>query len=127
MATTQKIDVLAELKKLNAEQEKLNAAKAKILDAAKEELLKQGEMIVNELYSLGFKYQLVPETTKVIQRMSTREGQGRSAPRAKLDKPCPTCGFKTEPLHDARAHRSQTKKAPFTAGELAERGLQKVA
>jgi hypothetical protein len=126
---TAKLDVLAELKKINAEQEKLNAAKAKIVDAAKEELLKQGDAIVSELRSLGLEYRFapsIPEASRISQKKTATE-EGRSAPRAKLDKPCPTCGFKTEPLHDARAHRSQTIKAPFTAAELTERGLRKFA
>ena len=68
---TAKLDVLAELKKINAEQEKLNAAKAKIVDAAKEELLKQGDAIVSELRSLGLEYRFapsVPEASKSPKR-----------------------------------------------------------
>jgi len=41
------------------------------------------------------------------------------------NKPCSLCNFLTEPPHDARAHRSQKKKAAFSKEELDERGFKK--
>jgi hypothetical protein len=46
--------------------------------------------------------------------------------RAKKDAPCSICGFKTNPLHDARAHRSQTVKGAYTDAELSARGMTRV-
>ncbi len=39
---------------------------------------------------------------------------------------CPVCNFQTKPPHDGRSHRHQVKKAPFSAAELADKGLTKV-
>jgi DNA-binding protein H-NS len=39
---------------------------------------------------------------------------------------CPICDFQTTPPHDGRTHRSQKKKAPFSAAELTGKGLTKV-
>lgn len=41
------------------------------------------------------------------------------------DRPCPICGFKTVPPHDARRHRGQSEKKPFTAEELNTMGMKK--
>jgi hypothetical protein len=54
-------------------------------------------------------------------------GKRKTGEREKKDAPCTVCGFKTEPLHDARKHRSQGKsKKAFNAEELKELGLKKV-
>jgi DNA-binding protein H-NS len=45
--------------------------------------------------------------------------------RAKAEA-CPICNFQTTPPHDGRTHRSQKKKAPFSAAELTDKGLTKV-
>jgi hypothetical protein len=50
----------------------------------------------------------------------TREG---TPPK---DESCQICHFRTDPAHDGRAHRGQTKKKPFTTEELEEKGLTKV-
>jgi hypothetical protein len=39
---------------------------------------------------------------------------------------CPICEFQTAPPHDGRTHRSQKKKAAFSAAELKKKGLVKV-
>ena len=52
----------------------------------------------------------------------------KAGEREKKDAPCSICGFKTNPVHDARSHRSQgKKKEAFTAAELREKGMEKVA
>jgi hypothetical protein len=33
----------------------------------------------------------------------------------------------TAPAHDGRSHRSQKKKAPFTAAELKDKGMVKLS
>ena len=39
---------------------------------------------------------------------------------------CPMCHFKTSPSHDARSHRVQSPKRPFTDAELSAKGMTKV-
>jgi hypothetical protein len=46
--------------------------------------------------------------------------------RPPKDEPCPVCHFRTDPPHDGRSHRGETKKKPFTAEELEKKGLTKV-
>jgi hypothetical protein len=48
---------------------------------------------------------------------------GRTGPK---DEPCPMCHFRTDPPHDGRSHRGQTKKKPFTAEQLEEKGLTRI-
>ena len=124
----EKQGILEQLRKLNEEQAKLNEARAKITESARDELLAEGHKIVGELKSLGYDYIIGPAVHEPPKRIYTKKsaGEGRSAPRQKLDKECPICAFKTMPLHDKRAHRSQTTKSPFTAEELQERGLVRV-
>lgn len=47
--------------------------------------------------------------------------------RTKKDEPCKVCGFKTTPIHDSRAHRSQNPKKAFTTEELKARNLHKAS
>ena len=42
------------------------------------------------------------------------------------EEPCGICGFQTDPAHDGRAHRSQSKKKPLTTEELEEKELTKL-
>jgi ribosomal protein L29 len=42
------------------------------------------------------------------------------------EKSCDLCGFRTEPIHDKRAHRHQEPKKSFSDAELKEKGLKKV-
>ena len=57
---------------------------------------------------------------------SGKKSKKSESVREKKDAPCSVCDFKTEPLHDARAHRSQGKqKKPFTNEELKERSMKK--
>jgi hypothetical protein len=66
---------------------------------------------------LGVAYELRP----------VGRGGGRRGTRSvNVNRPCPICGFRTVPPHDARAHRAQgEKKKAFTAEELSAKGLQK--
>ncbi len=93
----------------------LDAQREKLIGQAKGAAMKKAEDAVAELNELGFNYRLTE---------SRASGGGeRKGTRQIKDEPCPICKFKTTPLHDRRAHRSQTTKAPFNASELATRGL----
>jgi hypothetical protein len=65
------------------------------------------------LKGLGFR---APNASKASK------AKGRTGPG---DEPCWICDFQTDPPHDERSHRSQTKKKPFTKEELEEKGLTK--
>jgi len=100
------------LEKLKA----LDEQRSKLLEGAKAEALDKANKAIEELNALGFHYIL------------TEEGSGRGKKASGIRRPmkdeaCPICKFKTSPLHDGRAHRSQEKKKPFTQAELAEKGL----
>jgi len=50
-------NILDQLRKLNEEQERLNALKAGIVDQAKDALLTQAQHIIDELRSLGLEFE----------------------------------------------------------------------
>jgi hypothetical protein len=108
-----KMSVLEKLKQLDEQ-------RSKLLEDAKAEALSNARKALDELNALGFNYALTEEG-------SGKAKKGATIKRPMKDAPCPICKFKTTPLHDARAHRSQEAKKPFTKAELAERGLDKVA
>jgi DNA-binding protein H-NS len=66
----------------------------------------------------------VSKGSKANGRRSAK-GAAVKAKRVKADA-CPICNFQTTPPHDGRTHRNQKKKAPFSAAELADKGLTKV-
>lgn len=105
------MNVLDELKRLDAERDKL-------ITKAKGDALKNAEDAIESLNALGFNYRLV-------EGGSTRRAapSARTGTRTPKEGPCPICNFRTDPPHDRRSHRSQKVKAPFTKEELAERGL----
>ena len=84
----------------------------------KTETLRKVKQALNELNKLGFDY-------RVVGNGRVRETVRRSS-RTLKNVPCKICGFRTVRPHDARAHRGQAKKAPFTRKELAEHGLRRV-
>jgi hypothetical protein len=96
----------------------LDQERATLLGGAKKEALARATQSIDDLNALGFNYRLVENG-----KQRTRKGT-----RTLKDAPCPTCGFKTSPPHDARAHRAQgNRKKPFTAAQLKERGYEKVS
>jgi hypothetical protein len=114
------VSVLDKLKALDDE-------RAKLLDEAKAEALETAHKAIETLNGLGFPYRLV-EGPQTAPGAATRASRAEGGPRRQVrNLPCPICGFKTNPHHDGRAHRSQETKRPFTVEELAERGLSKVA
>ena len=102
--------VLEQLRELDKQREQL-------LSGAKTEALRKAQKAVADLNELGFNYQLV----------EGKAAGGRKGTRTIKEAPCPVCKFKTEPLHDARRHRSQgDKKKPFTHEELEALGFRRV-
>ncbi len=84
----------------------LEDEKSKLVEAARTELVEKIDHNLSLLKGLSFHYKLV----------ESRDGKS----------PCRICGFKTDKPHNARAHRWQEPKAPFTPEELARRGLRRI-
>jgi hypothetical protein len=84
----------------------------------KTETLRKVKQALKELNKLGFDFRVVENG-----RMGER---AKRSTRTLKDVPCRICGFRTVRPHDARAHRGQAKKAPFTRKELAERAMRRV-
>jgi hypothetical protein len=84
----------------------LENEKSKLVEAASLELVEKINLDLSHLKDLGFHYKLV------------ESGNSRA--------PCRICGFRTHKPHNARAHRWQEPKAPFTQEELARRGLKRI-
>ena len=96
----------------------LDEERAKIFDQAKAEALEKAKEAVALLNALGLNYQLTSVATKA---------KPAKEKRATAEAPCPICEFMTAPAHDGRSHRSQKKKAPFTAAELKDKGMVKLS
>jgi hypothetical protein len=109
------MDILAKLKALDDE-------RSKIVEEAKAEALQNVHQAVAALNTLGFHYTLKEGSGPHRVGPSNPEGVKRQT----KDADCPICHFKTSPLHDGRAHRSQATKKPFTVAELTEKDLAKV-
>jgi hypothetical protein len=108
----------------------LDEERAKLLEDAKKEALEAAHRAIADLNALGFDFRLVEGHSASTARRPPRErteGEASKSKRQARDTPCPICGFKTNPHHDGRAHRSQETKRPFTVEELSEKGLAKVA
>jgi hypothetical protein len=107
---------IEEIKELKALLEsKTEQAKAEAFDKASEAIAFLRELGLDNdtiLKELGFR-----------GRGAAKESREGRPPK---DEPCPICHFGTEPPHDGRAHRGQTKKRPLTAEELEKKGLTKV-
>jgi hypothetical protein len=107
-------------------QEKLKALddqRAGLLKEARTSALAKAEEAVKELNDLGFHYRLLEGAGKTS---AVRQAKADAPKRKSRDEPCKICGFKTSPIHDARAHRGQTHKKPFTTAELSAKGLHKL-
>ena len=84
----------------------LEDQKSKLVEGARIELVEKINLDLSLLRGLGFHYKLVE-----VRNPST---------------PCRICGFRTNKPHNARAHRWQGPKAPFTDEELARRGMRRI-
>jgi hypothetical protein len=107
---------IEEIKELKARMESMTAqAMAEALDKAREAIGVLRELGLNNdtiLKELGFRGR------------AAAKGSGEGRPLK--DEPCPICHFRTDPPHDGRLHRGQSKKKPFTAEELEQKALTKV-
>jgi hypothetical protein len=108
---------IEEIKELKAQLDsKTGQAKAEALDRAGE--------------AIGFLRELGLHNDTILEQLGFRgraEPQDSRERRPAKEEPCPICNFRTEPPHDGRTHRGQTKKKPLTAEELEQKGLLKVA
>jgi hypothetical protein len=84
----------------------LESEKSKLMEAARIELVEKIELDLALLKNMGFQYKLV-------------EGRNNHAP-------CRICGFRTDRPHNARTHRWQQPKAPFSQEELTKRGVKRI-
>jgi hypothetical protein len=106
---------IEEIKELKAELEsKTEQAKTEALDKASE--------AISFLRELGFDNATILKELG-FRGQATKESREGKPPK---EEPCLICHFRTDPAHDGRAHRGQTKKKPFTTEELQEKGLTKV-
>lgn len=115
-----KLDPEAELKQLEKRQEELRSQ----LRADREAALRHALEGFNNL-NLGVRYELreaSPAPNRKARSRTTVSRKGAVSPQ----KPCPVCGFQTDPPHDARRHRGQSRKRAFTAKELAAMDMVKV-
>jgi hypothetical protein len=119
VAQTSGESVLERLKALDAE-------RASLIEGAKQEAIDKGNQAVVDLKSLGIEYTFVPSNVTTRAPRAPRKTETTKQTRQLQDKPCPICNFKTTPPHDARAHRGQKTKAPFTVEELMTKKLSRV-
>jgi hypothetical protein len=111
--------VIAEIKELRAQlQSKSDQAKAEALETARD--------AINFLRELGIDNDTILKDLGFRARKETRKAKAENGTRAPKDEPCPICNFRTDPPHDGRSHRGQTKKRPLSAEELEEKELTKV-
>jgi hypothetical protein len=107
---------IEEINELKAQLEsKTEQAKAEALDKASE--------------AIGFLRELGMDNDTILKDLGFRgraKAQESREGRPPKDEPCPICHFRTDPSHDGRSHRGETKKRPFTAEELEKKGLTKV-
>jgi hypothetical protein len=110
--------VIDEIKELKAQLEsKTEQAKAEALETAREAINFLRELGIDNdtiLKDLGFRARTKTPKEKVNGKTATG------------DEPCPICNFRTDPPHDGRSHRGQSKKKPFTTEELEEKELTKL-
>ncbi len=98
----------------------LEDRKQQLIAEARESAMTNITESLETLSELGFHYSLVAKQKAKAGSRAPR------TPRAPSNKPCKICGFATSPPHDARHHRHQEVKQPFTSEELQERGLTRV-
>jgi hypothetical protein len=113
---------IEEIKQLKAQVESMTEqAKAEAIATAREAIEVLRELGIDNdtiLKDLGFRARSAPKAPK-----APKAKDGGTGPK---DEPCRICIFRTDPPHDARSHRGQSKKRPFTLEELEEKGLTKV-
>jgi hypothetical protein len=108
---------IEEVKELKAQLEsKTEQAKTQTLDRANE--------AIGFLRELGIDNDTILKELGFRGRAKAQESREGSPPEEYV--PCSICNFRTDPPHDGRSHRGQTKKRSLTAEELQEKGLTKI-
>jgi hypothetical protein len=90
---------------------------------AKAEALDKASQAIGFLRELGLDNDTILKELGFRGRAKDRKSKEAMPPK---EEPCPICSFRTDPPHDGRSHRGQTKKKPLTAEELEKKGLTKV-
>ena len=110
---------------------RLNEERDQLLTGARSELLLKINQGIDELNRLGYSYRLTGEhddspqgNSLFFEKQETVISDKKRQKREKKDLPCSVCGFKTDPLHDGRAHRNHP--AVFTDDELLAKGWNRV-
>lgn len=122
---TNELSPMEELEQLERRREEL---RTQVRETAESDL--RGALERFNSLNLGTTYELralgLPAAAR--RAIGPAEGGSRKGTRGLRDAPCDICGFKTSPLHDKRAHRSQPAdaKRPFSAEELTAKGMVKV-
>ena len=115
----------------------LERQKLRLLEDVKAELLQKIDNDLKLLRGLGFDYAISTRSPKTTEGKAKARANGKAKARANGKAktangrhsprpPCSVCGFATKKPHDARSHRWQKPKAPFTGKELEERGMIKM-
>jgi hypothetical protein len=106
---------IEQIKELKARLEsKTEQAKAEAIAAARE--------AIEVFRELGLDNDTILKDVGFRGRATAKESREGRSPK---DEPCQICSFRTDPPHDGRAHRGQTKKRPLAAEELEKKGLTK--
>jgi hypothetical protein len=92
----------------------LDNERQRIMEQATTEARRRVDEALDGLNALGKRFRLVEDNSG-----------GRKGTRQVKDAPCKICGFRTVPPHDARRHRGQRTKKPFTNDELQSMGMRK--
>ena len=90
---------------------------------AKVEALAKATEAIGFLRELGMANDEILKELGFRGRAKTQESREGRPPN---EGPCPICHFRTDPPHDGRSHRGQTKKRPLTTEELEQKGLTKL-
>jgi hypothetical protein len=114
---------LEELNKIREERATLDERANKIREDAKTEILAVILAKIAELKELGFDLAKIAELKELGFDYPQVEGKAQTR-KTNPEKPCPICKFRTEPVHDRRAHKKVKK--PFSDWDLGERKLTKV-
>jgi hypothetical protein len=107
---------IEEIKELKARLESMT-------EGAKTEALDKASKAISALRALGLDNDTILKELGFRGQAKVKESREGNPPK---DEPCPICNFQTDPPHDGRSHRGQSKKRPLTADELEKKGLTKV-
>jgi hypothetical protein len=107
---------IEEIKELKARLESMT-------EEAKTEALDRASEAISVLRALGLDNDTILKELGFRGRAKLKESREGSVPK---DEPCAICNFRTDPPHDGRSHRGQTKKRALTTEELEKKGLTKI-